>query len=247
MKKATSLQEISRTFRYNDKYLAEEDADFYEELYAREMKMLAIDIENSEIHYDTFYITGQSGNGKSTAINHLKRTNSYIQNTYNVKHLFANDIFDFEDELNIVDILLMIGFSLLQEESTLQEEYLQKLEELKDFHLGKLEKSSQSEQESGSGHSMNAFASGEVSFLQLFKFGADFKTSYNASEKDRTLIRRLFLPNRLELLTIINEMIVKYNKQEGKNKLLLILDDLEKKNVSDELFTLHRDLLEKIV
>jgi hypothetical protein len=54
MKKATSLKEIKQAFRYNDKYLSEADSNVYVNLYARKMKKLEMDIEDSEIHYDTF-------------------------------------------------------------------------------------------------------------------------------------------------------------------------------------------------
>jgi len=245
VKRATSLKEIKQVFRYNDQYLAQEDENFYENLYATSLKKLEMDIEDSEIYYDTFYITGQSGNGKSTAINHLKNTSNYIKTNYNVKHLFANDVFDFSDDLTIVDVLLMIGLSLVESDDKLKTDYLDKLQKLKDFHVGKLEESILEENETKSKSSFSTYAKGEIGFLSMFKFGANLREDYLANENNRTLLRRIFLPNRKELLEIINEIINEYNLKDDK-KLLLILDDLEKKNVDKELFTRHIELLEKI-
>jgi len=245
MKKAESLQDIKRVFRYNDKYLAEEDANVYENLYARSMKKLELEIEDSEIHYDTFYITGQSGNGKSTALNHLKSNSKYIREKYNIKHLFANDIFDFSDDLTIVDVLLMVGLSLVEDEKVLQEKYLNKLQELKDIHLKKLEKSIVEESKTDSQLQSTVFAKSEIGFLSMFKFGVNLKQDYSVNENNRILLRKLFLPNRRELLNLVNEIINDYNLKDGK-KLLLIIDDLEKKNVDEELFTRHKELIEKL-
>lgn len=245
MKRATTLKEIKQAFRYNDKYLSEEDENVYENLYSKKMKKLEIDIEDSDIHYDTFYITGQSGNGKSTAINHLKSRSKYIKDNYDVRHLFANDIFDFSDDLTIVDVLLMVGVSLVEGNESLQKKYLDELQKLKDFHVGKLEESTMEEKDTESKLTSSVYAKGDVGFLSMFKFGANLRQDYSSSERNRTLLRKLFIPNRKELLDLVNKIIKEYNLMDDK-KLLLIIDDLEKKNVSSELFTKHKELLEQL-
>ena len=246
MKLATSIKEIRQVFRFNDKYLKEEDANVYVNLYEKEMKNLEIDIEDSYIHYDTFYITGQSGNGKSTAINHLKLNNDFIKEKYEVKHIFASEIFDYSDKVTIIDVLLMVGITLVEGNSDLEKSYYKKLQELKDINVGKLEKSFLEENESGDKSTFSAYAKGEVGFLSIFKFGADLKKEFNTNEKSRILLRKLFLPNRQELLNLVNEIIDTYSKNANNKKLFLILDDLEKQQVSKELFTKHKNLLEKL-
>jgi len=245
MKKATSIKEIKQVFRFNDKYLDEENQDFFENLYKKDMKKLEIDIEDSEIHYDTFYITGQSGNGKSTAVNQLKK-NPAITDIYDIHHIFANDLFDFPDEVTIVDILLMIGISLVESNKNLQEKYLNELNELKNIHLKKLEKSIQEEKVDSTKTEKGFFGKAEIGFLNYFTFGGSFKREYSDSEQNRTLLRTLFLPNRKELLTLINGIIKARNSSTSGKKLLLIIDDLEKKNLSKDLFTKDKDLIEKI-
>ena len=79
MKLATSIKEIKKNFSHNEKSLPAEDENVYEDsLFGEQMRKLSQNIEDSDINYDTFYITGQSGNGKSTALNHLKNTDKYI-------------------------------------------------------------------------------------------------------------------------------------------------------------------------
>lgn len=246
MKKAISIKEIRQVFRFNEKYLSEEDSNVYENLYEKEMSNLEIDIEDSHIHYDTFYITGQSGNGKSTAVNHLKNTNPFIKDNYDVRHIFASDIFDYSDEVTIIDVLLMVGIALVKGNKDLEEAYYKKLQELKDINVGKLEKSINEEKIDEDKSSFSAYAKGEVGFLSIFKFGADLEKEFNTNEKSRTLLRKLFLPNRQELLNLINKIIDDYNSKKENKKLFLILDDLEKRQVSNELFTKHKELLEKL-
>jgi len=147
--------------------------------------------------------------------------------------------------LTIVDVLLMVGLSLVEDDETLQKEYLEKLQKLKDFHVGKLEESNIEEKDFDTKQSASIYAKGDVGFLSMFKFGASLKQDYSSSEKNRTLLRKLFIPNRKELLDLVNEIINEHHLKNDK-KLLLIIDDLEKKNTSSELFTKHKELLEKL-
>jgi hypothetical protein len=245
MNPAKSIKELKQVFRFNDKYLDEENENFFENLYSKNMQMLKIDIEDSVIHYDTFYITGQSGNGKSTAVNQLKKDKN-ITNIYDIRHIFANDLFDFPDQVTIVDVLLMIGMSLTSKNKDLETKYLKKLQELKDLNVGKLEKSITSENNEQNKQSASIFGGLNLGFLKIFKFGAEFKSEYINNEQNREVLREIFLPNKRELLNLINDIIKGINNKEGDRKLLLILDDLEKKNLSKDLFTKDKDILEKI-
>lgn len=245
MNPAKSIKELKQVFRFNDKYLDEENEKFFVNIYKKDMRKLEIDIEDSEIHYDTFFITGQSGNGKSTAVNQLKKS-SAVTDLYDIRHLFANDLFDFPDEVTIVDVLLMIGMELVAGNEKLEEVYLEKLQELKDINVGKLEKSFNTEIKDTDTKSAGLYASGELGWLKVFKFGGSLKREFSDSEQNRTLLRKLFLPNRRELLNLVNDIIKKHNPKEEDKKLLLIIDDLEKKNLSKELFTRDKELLEKI-
>lgn len=245
MNPAKSIKELKQVFRFNDKYLDEENEIFFENLYSKNMQMLKIDIEDSVIHYDTFYITGQSGNGKSTAVNQLKKDKN-ITNIYDIRHIFANDLFDFPDQVTIVDVLLMIGMSLTSKNKDLETKYLKKLQELKDLNVGKLEKSITSENNEQNKQSASIFGGLNLGFLKIFKFGAEFKNEYINNEQNREVLREIFLPNKRELLNLINDIIKGINNKEGDKKLLLILDDLEKKNLSKDLFTKDKDILEKI-
>ena len=245
MNPAKSIKELKQVFRFNDKYLDEKDENFFEDLYAKDMEILKIDIEDSVIHYDTFYITGQSGNGKSTAVNQLKKDEN-ITDIYEIRHIFANDLFDFPDSVTIVDVLLMIGISLTDGNEKLKTKYLKKLQLLKDLNVGKLEKSITTENNEQNKESLNVFGGLNLGLLKIFKFGAEFKNEYINNEQNREVLREIFLPNKRELLNLINDIIKEMNNKEGDKKLLLILDDLEKKNLSKDLFLKDKEILEKI-
>ncbi|MEA3552997.1 MAG: hypothetical protein U9R39_01200 [Campylobacterota bacterium] len=245
MQPAKNIKEIKQVFRFNDKYLDEDNEQFFENLYSKSMQMLKIDIEDSQIHYDTFYITGQSGNGKSTAVNQLKKDTS-ITDIYDIRHIFANDLFDFPDKVTIVDVLLMLGITLTSKNKELETKYLKKLQELKDLNVGKLEKSIISESVEEQKQNKSFFGGLNFGILKIFKFGAEFKNEYINNEQNREVLRQIFLPNKRELLNLINDIIKGINNKEGDKKLLLILDDLEKKNLSKDLFTKDKDILEKI-
>ena len=247
MKLATSIKEIKKNFRHNEKSLPAEDENVYEDsLFGEQMRKLSQNIEDSDINYDTFYITGQSGNGKSTALNHLKNTDKYIQDNFEVKYFMASDVFDYSDKITIVDVLLMIGLELIQNNPELEKVYLEKLNNLKDIATKKAEKSSISVSIDESNTRKSLGASVDIGFLEYFKFNSSIKKDWNDSEQTRNEIRKLFKLNRKELLDLINDIIKEHNSNIDNKKLLLIIDDLEKKNVSDEVFTMHKELLENI-
>ncbi len=246
MKLATNMVEMKQNFRVNDKYLSEADSNVYENLFKSQMKKLALDIEDSQIEYDTFYITGQSGNGKSTALNYLKDNNEYIKNNFITKHLMANEIFNFQDKITIVDVLLMVGMKLCEAYEDIQSKYIKQLQEFKILSTKKAEKSIIKVSNSESSTSKNAKGGLDIGFLETFEIGASLNKHWNDSEQVRNEFRQLFELDRAELLVFINDIIREIINKNNSKKTFLILDDLEKKNISDELFTIHRELLENI-
>lgn len=246
MKLATNMVEMKQNFRSNDKYLSQDDSNVYENLFKSQMRRLALDIEDSQIEYDSFYITGQSGNGKSTALNNLKNTNDYIKDNFITKHLMANEVFDFQDKITIVDVLLMIGMKLCESDEDIQSKYIEKLEEFKDISTKKAQKSMIKTSTTESDTSKNTKTGIDIGFLETFEIGGSFNKNWNDSEQVRNEFRQLFMLDRVELVGFINDIIREINNKNNSKKLFLILDDLEKKNISDELFTIHRELLENI-
>lgn len=242
MELAKDVKKIKQNFRFNDKYLPPEDENVYADLFPVQMKKLSLDIEDSEIEYDTFYLTGQSGNGKSTFLNRLKSTNEYLKNNFKIIHLMGDDVFDYTDKITIVDVLLMIGIKLVEDDDELGKKYFLKLEEMKNLSLKKIEKSEIKTSTTEKRTNKNAGIGINIGFLDFFKIGASFKKDWNNEEQTRIEFRKLFKLDRVELLNIINDIISTNNEK----KFFLILDDLEKKHISDELFTIHKDILEKI-
>jgi hypothetical protein len=246
MKLATNMREMKQNFRLNDKFLSEVDQDVYVELFSSQMRRLALDIEDSQINYDTFYITGQSGNGKSTALNHLKNTNNFIKDNFETKHMMANELFDFKDKVTIVDILLMVAMEIIELNDNLKDTYIEKLEDLKKQSLKNYQEVATTTKEEENKTDKKLSSQVDIGFLEAFKFKVGFAKEWNSSEKTRIEFRILFDLDRRKLLDLLNEIIKDYNNQKEVKKLLLIIDDLEKQNISSELFTTHIELLEKI-
>jgi hypothetical protein len=158
----------------------------------------------------------------------------------------ANEVFNFNDKLTIVDILIMVGISLVEDDKDLEKQYLTKLEELKEIGIKKAEKSVNTIILNNNKTNKNISTGVDIGFLSFFKIGASLKQDWNNSEQTRIEFRKLFELDRKELLDLVNEIIKEYHLKYQDKKLFLILDDLEKKNISDELFTIHKELIENL-
>ena len=68
LQKASNIKEIYKQFD-NQKPLNIEDESFYEEIYCEVVEDLRTELELNDNPSKTFYVSGQSGSGKSTALN----------------------------------------------------------------------------------------------------------------------------------------------------------------------------------
>jgi len=191
MEKAGTIKEIYKAFA-SEKFLHKEDEAFYVDLYKRDLRRFVNELEENDIPTKSFFIAGQSGNGKSTLLNFLDIQYPSLNEKYELRYLSGKVIFQYAD-INIIDLFLMIGSHLIEENETLQKKYLKELNILQESHDG---------------------------LLQI--------ETVNANTKEA---------KASELIKIINEIILDYKLEHNNGKeILLIIDDLEKKENIDNLY-----------
>jgi len=234
MPKASNLIEVSQIFD-PQKALTIDDIDIHKNIYESIIEKLKIKILTNHVPSKTFFVYGQAGMGKSTALNYLPDNN--IENRYKLLYLPGKELF-VENDIDIIDVLLMIGFKLT-ENNKLADNYFLKLEELQKMNLDLLAKSSEKTKESleSQGHSAKA-SLGIASKMFLFAelTGSVFK-NLKRNEKERETLREIFTVDKAKLITLINQIIEDYEKEilNHEKKILLIIDDLEKIENRDDI------------
>jgi hypothetical protein len=245
MKKATTIKEIYSVFAH-EKFLKEDDKEFYVDLYGDDFKRFVVALRNNEIPSKSFFIAGQSGNGKSTVLNLLTTNYPDLKDSFEFKYIAGRTIFLYED-IDIVDILIMIGNTLTKDNANLKEKFFKKLQKLEDIKDGLLEESSTSSDKSEKNFGIKANIGVGAKFLSILKASVDLESSYKINEEIRKDARRFFKIKRKELIDLINEIILDYKILNSDNKeLVIVIDDLEKKDNIDELFLKDITLLNEL-
>lgn len=245
MKKATTIKEIYSVFAH-EKFLKADDKDFYVDLYEADFKRFVVALKNNEIPSKAFFIAGQSGNGKSTVLNLLTTNYPELEDNFEFNYIAGRTIFLYED-IDIVDILIMIGNTLTKNNPTLQGKFFEKLQKLEDVKDGLLEESSTNSDKSEENLGIKAKIGVGAKFLSILKASVDLESSYKINEEIRNDARRFFKIKRKELIDLINDIILDYKvlKNDGKS-LVIVIDDLEKKDNIDNLFLKDISLLNEL-
>lgn len=228
--------------------LTRDQREFYVELYGEDLDRLRKDLLFNSIPNKSFLVTGQSGNGKSTALNFLP--DDRIQKKYDVKYLKGREVFKLDD-IDVIDVILMIGLTVVKDHDDLRNRFLSELEELKNLKLGRIQKEQErkdlTKDEAGAGVSFGA----KLSLLNFINLGSRIFAQYKIEKEKRESIREVFTLDKLELIEKVNGIIDAYVEEalEGKKQLLLIIDDLEKmrdQGQTKELFVDNIYALEEI-
>jgi len=227
MQKASNLIEVSQIFD-PQKALTRDDKEIHTDIYQNIIKTLKTKILINQVPSKTFFIYGQAGMGKSTALNYL--ADEKIEDKYELIYLPGKELF-VENDIDVIDVLLMIGFKLT-EGNKLADEYFVKLEELQKINLDLLVKSSEKTKESlkSQGHTAEAsLGVGTKTFVFAKLAGSVFK-NLKRNEKERETLREIFNIDKAELIRLVNQIIYDYEKEmlDHKKRVLLVIDDLEK-------------------
>ncbi|MGE5343907.1 MAG: hypothetical protein ACM3SY_20745 [Candidatus Omnitrophota bacterium] len=222
MKKAVTINEFANNL-LSEKLVSGKDDDVYVPIYDDKLDSLRDILLNDEVESQTFFVAGQSGTGKTTALNFLKTKE--LDDRFYIKYINMRDFLD-ERDVDIIDFLLTFAFALVKD-TTLEQEYYSKLEELQKKHEGELIEVVEKE----SGQTGNIGFKGEASagIGWMIKLRARFFADYKIDSSYRQTTRETFKLKKPDLLSLVNELIDKFREKITKGKqVLAIVDDLDK-------------------
>jgi hypothetical protein len=241
IQKAQTLEDIYSIFEYS--YLTtKEDREFYVPIYSKNLTRLKTKLVKKKNidFYKTFYITGQIGNGKSTALQYIQNSNEEIKEKYEIIYIDGVDAFrDVDTKIDFIDILITIGLYITKDLPTLENRFMTELKELKDLKIGKINKEqiiSDVDKDSTLG---SFFAELKFGLLDLVKAGANFRQKYLYEKEVREVVKKVFQADKKYIIDLINSIILEFNTIHSPKQLLIILDGLEKRDDIDEL--INRD------
>lgn len=239
LKKAQNLIEAYQVFE-TQQPLRRDQREFYVEIYESDIRKLRKRLLFNPIPNKSFFITGQSGNGKSTTLNFLP--DAHLEGKYAVKYLEGRNLFNMDD-VDIIDVILMIGFAVVKDDEKLEKRYLEELEQLKNIKIGKLKKELREQESKRDQMGADASLKAKFPFLQLIRFDANIFAKYKMEKETRDSVREIFTLDKLELIQKINQIIGDYDETvlNGQKRLLLIIDDLEKMRDQSQTHALFVD------
>ncbi|MBM3403729.1 MAG: hypothetical protein FJY10_02425 [Bacteroidetes bacterium] len=232
MKPAKNIKELYNNLNPFFIPIKGKDDNVYVPIFDNCLKSLRTQILIGEYKKECYYITGQSGSGKSSALNFL--SNDRLEGKFELIYLKGREILDLSD-IDIIDLLLMLALEVNERLSD-HGNLTGKLNKIVDIRKRRMEEETirQSTKNTETEGSFNISAGAR--FLQFFKIGAEFKKNYRREKEYRTVTRSFFTFDKNELLKLVNELIHKfYEEQEGKKSILVIFDDLEKIRELDQM------------
>ena len=252
MTKAKTLDDIYNNFEYN-KPLSEDEYEFFVNIYDKKLKRFIGNVKRNENYQNIFFVAGQRGNGKSTILNNLKHKNKVFEESYEIRHLQARELLNYND-VDIIDILLIIGFNLLDTNTLnndkkieLEKEFKAELEELESLNNGELEKTDTSLSSENEQLKASVGLEAKAGFFSFFTAKSTLSATYKADSDIRNEAKIRYKFKTKDLLNVLNSLILKYKILSNSEKdILLILDGLEKLNTIDRVFTEDIDILRDI-
>jgi hypothetical protein len=226
LKKAQTLADAYNVFVPTVDIITDVEDDFYVPVFEQNLKQLHLSLKVAQ-KSEIFFIAGQSGNGKTTAIKHLLGDDS-ISQKYDI-HYFNREFFAQNDNIDVVDILLMIGFILADKSEGLYKKFATRLEELRDIHDGTLTKETLTSDKKTNLLEGKADIEVGVKFFSVIKSKANFITGFSKNNEIKEDARRFFHIKKPELVELVNDMIGMYKVNQNLTKeLLIVIDDIEK-------------------
>ncbi|MBI4646481.1 MAG: hypothetical protein HY738_07775 [Bacteroidia bacterium] len=206
--------------------VCKENKEFYVPVFDDEIKRLRDDLLYSDRENITYYIAGQTGTGKTSALNFLP--DKEIEKKYTVIYIKGRDVFD-PNDVDIIDVFLMFCHELIKSEKRLEDKFLKKLVEIQKQFSGEIEKIKEKEKTTEISAELNAKAALGFNFWRIIETGLEFLASYKRNSTNREIVREFFKVKQEDLLKLTNDIIEEYYSIFGTaKKLLAVIDDLEK-------------------
>ena len=229
MKPAETMKEVFQ--RFTPGVNLEDYDNFYVDIFQDKMAEFSLELENLQYPSKTYLIAGQSGNGKSTALYQLSKKEELLKD-YEIKYLSGKQAFEYMNEIDVADVLFNIAYLLLEGKEDLKAKFgedLEKLNKLNDDELK--EQIKKIDDETGKAELKASIGAG-LSIAGLFKSVSDFTASYASSSSVRKSAKEILKFKKTDLNKLINDIIEDYEK-----KIIVIIDDLEKRKDVNYLFT----------
>lgn len=250
MRPATNINELANNL-IPGRFLTQDEANVYVPVYEELIDDIRDRVIYDQLPHQTIFVSGQSGTGKTTALNFLP--NPEINDQFKVIKVYANELFDLDD-IDTIDVLLMLSFTLMEQNKSLEKTFNQELDKIRKKHEGTFNSETirETQQEKSGGVQWEAqLGNDPISrFFGLFKISGNFFANFKVDRKYRQITREAFSFNKLDLLDLTNRIIQKYEDllPEGKHLLLIIneLDHIKKPKLINDLFITNRYYLEKL-
>ena len=168
MKKAQDIEGIYDVFEHDRALTPEDVDDFYVDIYKEDVDNFVTDLRFNKDEKKIFLIAGQSGNGKSSVLNTLTTKYKKIEEKYEFHFISGKRIFLYDD-IDIIDVLLMIGNVLSRTSTKLSNAYKKKLQDLEDVKTGVLQGSEQNINSQNNTLEANAKISFGANFFSFLK------------------------------------------------------------------------------
>jgi DNA polymerase III delta prime subunit len=224
MKKAKNINEFANNL-VPENFLKFEDKDVYVPIYEDRLKLLRNMVINDQVESQAFFVAGQAGTGKTTALNFFKTET--LEKYYHIKYINMRDFLDLSD-VDIIDFLLAFAFALA-ENTSIEKSYYEKLVELQKKHKGELLEEVEHVSDRKKGMGIKSEVSTGGGFLNFVKLKAGFFANFKLDSNYRKTTRRVFRLTKPFLSKLVNEVIDAYvEKIAGGKNLLVIIDDLDK-------------------
>ncbi|MFK5976648.1 MAG: hypothetical protein QM493_09090 [Sulfurovum sp.] len=234
MKKAETLKEVYHIFKPQNT-ITKETRELYVDIFQDSMRRFVFDLENLDNPRETYLIAGQTGNGKSSALNMLSINYPKINEMYDFKYVVGRKNFEYLDKIDVADVLFNIAYAIIADDEELFTEFTNSLEKMEKLFNEELEeKIANTTSEAGKAELTSNIGIGG-SILGIFKAKVDFNTSYSLSDEAVKSATEFFKFKKQELIKIINDIILSY-KIKYKKDLIVVVDDLEKREDINHLY-----------
>ncbi len=230
-----------------DKAIEKKQSNLYVPVYDEEIKDLRQRLILSELENQTFYMAGQSGSGKSTALNFLPDRSVLAK--YKPVYINYRDLLAFED-VDIIDVLLMFAYRMSEESPKIHKKFYKLIEKMHNVHQKKIEEFNEKETRKKAEAGLDAKFGVQTKFFSLFQLGAKFFSSFKMDKAYREVTREFFFLKKRDLLDIVNDIVEEWYAVNGTaKKLLVFFDDFDKLRKSDQIkaiFIENRNFFEDI-
>jgi hypothetical protein len=237
MGKIKTLRELYKGFAENP-LQPNRDEGIYVPLFEREITNLIFTFEGSVLPYEYVYVAGQSGVGKTSALNFLC-SDEEISKQYDVLSIYANEhISSNTNEIDVILLLMQLGYKIIEKEPQLSKIFADGLDKIKNKIAGKYsEESTESVKDIETRDFGLGFKIGLPTFLNFFSAGFDLKANLKNDKETQKVIKHYFSFSKEDLKKMIDKMTEKYQEIHHKS-LLVIFHDLERMTDYEAIKTL---------